>query len=270
MRIMFAFTPSLSPEAIVQEIFSGIQGEGVLVGLRQIFVRFHGCPLRCRYCDTPASRAAPPASSTIEREAGSRALVSSPNPLSVDDVLSALRTLQAGFPHHSVSFTGGEPLLQRAFLDALLSALPALHLPGYLETNGVLAEELAALSTPPDYVAMDIKLPSTTGAAACWDAHAAFLDAALAQLARRPGAVTARLQVKIVFSDESLAEIDHAAQLIAACRDDIPCVLQPVTQRADGPASPRPSTVLEAQRRAAAHLSHVRVIPQTHVLLGQW
>jgi len=38
------------------EIFSSFQGEGTLVGRRQIFIRFAGCPLRCSYCDTPEAR----------------------------------------------------------------------------------------------------------------------------------------------------------------------------------------------------------------------
>lgn len=37
----------------VSEIFHSIQGEGLQAGVPSIFVRLAGCPLRCRWCDTP-------------------------------------------------------------------------------------------------------------------------------------------------------------------------------------------------------------------------
>jgi 7-carboxy-7-deazaguanine synthase len=37
----------------IAEIFRSRQGEGFLTGTESIFVRFSGCNLRCRFCDTP-------------------------------------------------------------------------------------------------------------------------------------------------------------------------------------------------------------------------
>lgn len=261
--------------AVVQEMFSGIQGEGVLVGVRQVFLRFHGCHLACRYCDTPASHTAPPLTCTAELHAGRRDWQSVGNPLTLPVMLDLLRRLYAMYPHHSVSLTGGEPLLHRPFLDVLLPALDAEGIATYLETNGALPEAMAALTVPPQYIAMDVKLPSTAGITVDWARQGAFLDAALTQAGHlvatgRVGELTERVQVKLVFGEESLEEIAQAAQVIAACRADVPCVLQPVTTRPGGPAAPRPPVVLEAQRLAAMHLTMVRVIPQTHVMLGQW
>ncbi|HNS26376.1 MAG TPA: 7-carboxy-7-deazaguanine synthase QueE, partial [Methanobacteriaceae archaeon] len=33
----------------INEVFSSIQGEGKLVGRRQVFIRFSGCNLDCNY-----------------------------------------------------------------------------------------------------------------------------------------------------------------------------------------------------------------------------
>lgn len=248
--------------ATLHEIFSGIQGEGLLVGVRQLFVRFHGCPLHCAYCDTPASRNAFPAACQVESAPGSRAFTSLANPLFADDLVGLVRALVTAYPHHSVALTGGEPLLHWEALNLLM---PELHREGiatYLETNGMLPDELWRLDEMPTYLAMDMKLPSATACPALWGAHAAFLDAARER--RATG-----LQVKLVFAAGSGTDIDQAAALIAARDADIPCILQPVTPRPGGPAAPDAAETLDAQRRAAAHLHDVRVIPQTHVMLGQ-
>ena len=43
-------------KADILEIFSSIQGEGLRIGERQIFIRFHGCNLNCAYCDVDMSK----------------------------------------------------------------------------------------------------------------------------------------------------------------------------------------------------------------------
>ncbi|MHB0937883.1 MAG: 7-carboxy-7-deazaguanine synthase QueE [Armatimonadota bacterium] len=249
--------------AAVHEIFSGIQGEGVLVGVRQVFVRFHGCLLHCRYCDTRAGCGTPPATCSAEQMAGRRDELSLPNPLTAEDIVAAVRRLQEGYPHHSVSLTGGEPLHQRPLLDELLPALHTAGLPSYLETNGQLPHELAALRDMPRYLAMDFKLPSLVEGGVAWEPQAEFLDTALARMPLEA------IQVKIVFGAACREEVEHAARIIAARRRDIACVLQPLTRRPSGPPPPSPRAVLEAQRVAAGYLDDVRVIPQTHVMIGQ-
>ena len=36
----------------ISEIFTSIEGEGILFGTKTMFVRMAGCHLRCRWCDT--------------------------------------------------------------------------------------------------------------------------------------------------------------------------------------------------------------------------
>ena len=66
--------------AFISEMFSGIQGEGPYVGVRQVFVRLAGCDLRCHWCDTPASLVRRGAG-RYETSPGSREFTERPNPV---------------------------------------------------------------------------------------------------------------------------------------------------------------------------------------------
>ena len=66
---------------------------------------------------------------------------------------------------HSISFTGGEPLLHADFIKDFLEKYP---LTSMLETNGSLPGELAKLTKLVDYVSMDVKLPEHE-AVSNWD-----------------------------------------------------------------------------------------------------
>lgn len=257
--------------AVVHEIFSAIQGEGLLVGYRQLLLRFHGCNLNCAYCDTPASKQAVPEFCRVENYPGQREMSLMANPLSTGDILSAVKQLQTGFSHHSVSFTGGEPLIHADMLAVLITPLQREGLPVYLETNGTLWKQLALLPEAPYYIAMDIKLPSSAGGEFDnWEEHAQFLANALC----RYELPAEHIQVKIVFGEESLDDIARAVSLVADADTEIPVILQPLTVGTTSAnanlRAPRPETVLAAQHIAAQKLPVVRVIPQTHVILQQW
>jgi len=237
------------------EIFSGIQGEGMYVGQRQIFVRFAGCNLRCAYCDTPKSRAVP-REFRVESQAGSRELTRRPNPVDEDALLRLLRTLHASDPcHRAISLTGGEPLLQAESIARLAPRLRALRLTLHLETNGVLANALKYVIDCVDVIAMDIKLSSVTGQSNRFDDHRAFLGAAGSR----------KVFVKVVVGAETATdEIREVCRLVSGQSKDIPMVIQPVTGMPDGAAPPDEQALLRLQSAAALHLRTVRVIPQAH------
>ncbi|MBI4370649.1 MAG: 7-carboxy-7-deazaguanine synthase QueE [Elusimicrobia bacterium] len=127
----------------ITEIFSSIQGEGLLLAAPMIFIRFGGCNLRCTWCDEPGSLA-----------------LNSGRPMTVSAILDSISQLSNSPLPSWVSLTGGEPLLQAPFLSQLIPHLKNRGFKLYLETSGVLHESLAQIAGWIDLISMDIKLPS--------------------------------------------------------------------------------------------------------------
>ena len=239
--------------AFLREVFSSVQGEGLYVGQRQIFIRFAGCNLKCAYCDTPLDR--PPAC-RVELTPGGKDYIFLPNPLT--PALVAEMAARVSFPgHHSVSLTGGEPLLYDEFLLELIPLLPGCRRGVYLETNGSLPRELARVIHLVEIVAMDIKLPEVAGVPPLWEVHREFLQVAAQK----------KVFVKIVVDDRtSLGELEEALLLVRGV-GDIPLVIQPATLPG-GNLAAGPERLHVFQRHALRFLSDVRVVPQVHRMLN--
>jgi 7-carboxy-7-deazaguanine synthase len=239
------------------EIFSSIQGEGYLAGRRQIFIRLAECNLDCSYCDTDHARQE---TCRIETGPGSAEFTRPPQPLALLDVLQIVKAWRAKLPgaHHSISLTGGEPLL---YADRLVTWLPALRqlLPIHLETNGTMHLALGQVIEQVDYVSMDMKLPSTSGCTEnLWGLHREFLRVAHA----------ASVSVKVVISDETTHdEIGQVCSIIADVDRLTPLFLQPLSIGNVG-VGISVTHMLRLQEAASARLPDVRVIPQMHRMLG--
>lgn len=80
--------------ARVSEIFTSIEGEGIFVGKKTLFIRFSGCYLKCRWCDT---KYALPLDSGTDYQ--------------IDEIKDLIIKELQPFTY-KVNFTGGEPLLQ--------------------------------------------------------------------------------------------------------------------------------------------------------------
>lgn len=245
--------------AYLVEVFSAIQGEGPIVGTRQIFVRFLGCHLSCAYCDTPATHTKQ-RHCRVEMTPGRRDFVELANPVPIETLIERIQGLEAfkGL-HDSISLTGGEPLQHLRSLQALIPRLkPDFGL--YLETDGILYQNLEAIVASLDTIGMDIKLPSATQLRPYWDEHRSFLAIA----ARR------EVFVKLVLTrDTTEEELDTALEIVANVDREIPLIMQPVTPYGIVRHPPSPEQVLQWQARAKQALRQVRVIPQTHKMIGQ-
>jgi 7-carboxy-7-deazaguanine synthase len=240
----------------ISEIFSSIQGEGMLAGRRQIFVRLTGCNLDCNYCDTNSEKSD---IYRLESKPGSGRFIDLPQPLTLQKITEVIAEWQSSLPgaHHSISFTGGEPLLNANFLAKWFPEIRKL-LPVHLETNGTMNIALMRVIGHVDYISMDMKLPSTSGCTGqLWELHRLFLKQSLGS----------NVSVKIVVGESTdSSEINMVCDIIDSVDRATPLFLQPLTLP-DGRTGISAAHILLLQEIASYRLPDVRVIPQMHKLL---
>ncbi|HEY9728982.1 MAG TPA: 7-carboxy-7-deazaguanine synthase QueE [Chroococcales cyanobacterium] len=246
------------------EIFSAIQGEGLNVGTRQLFIRFAMCDLRCSYCDS-AHTWDVPNECRVEQTPGHRDFETYPNPVSGSLLLQWVDRQNQPHLHDSISLTGGEPLLHAPFLKEFLPQLrQTTQLPLYLETGGHRPQQLEMVLPYLDCVGMDIKLKSVSGEDR-WQAHGEFL-----QLCHN---ASVEVFIKLIVDrNTDPIELERASQLVADVNPKIPVFLQPATPLAASlrlVLPPAPEQVLAWQSQMKRTLSCVRVVPQTHKMIGQ-
>ena len=103
----------------INEVYQSIQGEGLLMGIPALFVRFQGCNLRCPWCDQPSAL-----------------------PFSKDRLIPIQELLEtlSDYSAKHVVITGGEPMAQEALTD-LIKELLSRDYSVQIETNGTLWQE---------------------------------------------------------------------------------------------------------------------------------
>lgn len=252
-----------SDSCYLSEIYSAIQGEGPLVGVRQIFVRFSVCDLRCTWCDTPNSLVKNEYCA-IEELAGSRTFKKVKNPIDLSSLVKYLDNLNPKF-HHSISLTGGEPLLQHKFISEFIPIVKQEYLlPIYLETGGHRPSELKKIINFIDFVSMDFKLPSSANTGDLWSKHKEFLKISLD--ANKP------VWIKIVLTDKTTGEdLKTSLALIKSfsrLNNPIEVFLQPVTEQ-NGSKPPSETKLLQTHMELLKLYPHIRVLPQVHKLINQ-
>lgn len=219
----------MTNKAKIKEVFTSIQGEGPFVGYKQLFIRFCGCNLTCEYCDTDYR--------TVD---------------SKDYRLEELVEIaKRSSDCHSVSLTGGEPLLNTGFLKEFLPQCP---LPVYLETNATLAGELGEIIDYIDYISADIKLASCTGGNDLFSEHDRFFTVASPK----------ELFAKIVF-DENITEDEINQCCKLGAKYNIELVLQPKMNGSK--FSPKKEVIETVLNKFLKKYKKVRLIPQTHKFL---
>ena len=218
-------------KAFIKEYFVSLQGEGPYVGCNQLFVRFSNCNLKCNYCDTDFKSNL--REFTVEELAN---LINNTNNI------------------HSVSLTGGEPLLDVDFLNKVLQKTNKKI---YLETNGTLFENLEKIINLVDIISMDIKLNSTTKMGDLFDKHEKFVEVA--------NKANKELFIKIVF-DENITDKEIESSINIAKKHKTLIILQP---KMDGmKLNLSADFIQKIYNKFIEKYDNVRLIPQVHKFIN--
>lgn len=233
----------------ISEVFTSLEGEGVLLGTKTLFVRLAGCPFRCSYCDTDYA---------LPMDSGTE--------YGMDEALALVReALQPGT--FKVNFTGGDPLVQHEAVAEMARLVRSEDgVPTYLESSCFDAARFRAVVPHIDYVKVELK---TADSGFVDEArYPALLDSAVECLRESVG-LGKFTYVKIVVG-ASTAE-GHLADLVGRALEAAPggaglsgMVIQPVTGR----GAPALAHLLRLYDAARPLYGGVRVVPQMHKMIG--
>lgn len=215
-------------KAKINEIFSSIQGEGPVVGYKQLFIRFCGCNLKCEYCDTEFLQG---------------------EEYTAQELFEKITKEYDLKTFHSISLTGGEPLLHAGFLKEFLPLIKN-QTKIYLETNATLSENLLIVKDYIDIISADIKLGMNT-----LEKHEEFFK----------NCQNVYLFAKIVF-DENITDEQIKTCCKIGSKFNMELVLQPKmgTDNKMCVTSDFCNTILD---KFTTIYHNVRLIPQVHKFL---
>lgn len=232
--------PVTEDKARISEIFSSLQGEGIHLGEKHIFIRFEECHIHCTYCDE------------LEKPG---------KWMTLDEVIEAVEALEnSDGPHAFISLTGGEPLLYLPFLKPLMQKLRDRRKKIYLETNGILGKALNEVLSLCDCIAMDLKPSSVTGERKFLDEHREFLRIARGK----------NIFIKVIVSKTiDGAEFAELLDMVSQTAPETPVILVPLSSEVEGHEDPELMRILyQLLKTGAALLKDIRIVPRFHKILN--
>ena len=229
------------------EIFTSIEGEGILYGTKTLFVRLAGCPYTCFYCDTLDA---------LPLDSGKEYSITE----ACDLIDSSLQDNT-----YKVNFTGGEPLIQYEAVNELAKHVKACGLPTYLESACFDSKKFLYVLPSIDFIKIEFK---TIDSEFIDEKH--YPDLVRNTLECLQAAVEAKktTYIKIVVSSKTELSsfkdlLDQIFKIISK-QNISGFIVQPTTSISE----PTLEQLLQFYDAVYPYYDEVRVVPQLHKIIS--
>jgi organic radical activating enzyme len=229
------------------EIFTSVEGEGILYGTKTLFVRLAGCPFTCFYCDTKES---------LPLDSGTEYTIEKANQL-----------IDSNLKHqtYKVNFTGGDPLIQHQAVAQLAKHIQEKKIPTYLESSCFDIDRFNHVLPFIDIVKIEFK---TKDSDFVDSEHYEKLIGHTMKCLKSSVNAKKITYIKIVVSSKTqLNEFEELTKQIfdVISKDDIDgFVIQPTY----GISEPSLDLLLNLYDLVYPHFIDVKVVPQLHKFIG--
>ena len=229
------------------EIFTSIEGEGILYGTKTLFVRLAGCPYSCFYCDTLDA---------LPLDSGKE--------YSINEACDLIdKNLQKNT--YKVNFTGGEPLIQHEAVSELAKHVKSKGVPTYLESACFDSKKFLHVLPSIDFVKIEFKT----------------IDSKFIDVKHYPNLIKNTLEcleasinankttyIKIVVSSNtefsSFNELVDKIFKIASKENISGFIIQPTTSISE----PSLEKLIEFYDSVYPYYDQVRIVPQLHKIIN--
>ena len=229
------------------EIFTSIEGEGLLYGTKTLFVRLAGCPFKCFYCDT---KDAIPMNSGQQYE--------------LDEAKKMIeRSLEKNT--YKVNFTGGDPLAQSEAVSELARFVQLKKIPSYLESSCYDSTRFAQVLPYLDFIKIEFKTPDSEFVDSKHYSKLLENELDCLRLSVESKKVT---YIKVVVSSKT--ELGPFKKLLKRIFQitSKPSLAGFIIQPTYGIAEPSLEQLLSFYDEVHAYYEEVRIVPQIHKFIG--
>jgi organic radical activating enzyme len=231
----------------LSEIFTSVEGEGIYFGMKTMFVRVAGCPLKCFWCDTTYA---------LSMKDGKE--------YEVSDVIKMIDdNLQQNT--YKVNFTGGEPLMQHKAVYEMAKHVKSKGLRTYIESACYDVERFKELLPFMDICKVEFKLSDSEVVDA--KHYKQLLEnelKCLEEAVKRKKATYIKVVVSSLSDKKEFEELAKMVFKIIKPADIEGFIIQPVY----GAGEPKLDQLFQFYDIVYPYYEQVRIVPQLQKVMG--